>query len=243
MNLSIKDISLVLIFSCFTKIAYAQDCKANLIIKSDIDALIVFIDDSLRNNNTDLNYEIEKGLHIISVIENTKRWNGKNFTDTIRVENCDDLILEYNFHSDILLETEPQDVYVFRNDSLIGFTPLFISSDFDELQLQKPGYLAKKVSRNDVFKSGKITLDFIGDHRKENFYDGMLFKILVGTAIALGATTAHFKLQADKKFDEYQVTGDPSLLDETDKYDLISGVTFVALQINFGLIIYMFLTD
>ena len=46
-----------------------------------------------------------------------------------------------------------------------------------------------------------------------------------------------------KKFDEYQIVGDPALLDQTDKYDLISGITFTALQINFGLIIYLFLTD
>jgi len=70
-----------------------------------------------------------------------------------------------------------------------------------------------------------------------------LFKVLLGTAIALGATTAYYKLEADKNFDEYQVTGDPAALEQTDKYDLISGITFVAMQIDFGLILYLFLSD
>ena len=61
--------------------------------------------------------------------------------------------------------------------------------------------------------------------------------------VALGATTAFFKLKADNRYDEYRQSGDPSLLDQTNRLDLVSGITFVALQINFGLIIYFFLVD
>lgn len=67
--------------------------------------------------------------------------------------------------------------------------------------------------------------------------------MLQGTAIALGVTTAYYKLEADKSFDEYQLTGDPAALEQTEKYDLISGITFVAMQIDFGFILYLFLSD
>ena len=51
------------------------------------------------------------------------------------------------------------------------------------------------------------------------------------------------KLEADKKFDDYLITGEQTLLDQTDRLDVISGISFVALQINFGLIVYFFLVD
>ena len=76
-----------------------------------------------------------------------------------------------------------------------------------------------------------------------SFFEGTLFKILVGSAVLLGASTAYIKLEADKKFDEYLITGDQKLLDQTNRLDVISGITFVATQINFGFILYLFLTD
>jgi len=76
-----------------------------------------------------------------------------------------------------------------------------------------------------------------------NFFDKTLFKILIGTMVALGVTTAYLKLEADDKFAEYKITGDPALLEQTNKLDTLSAVTFVALQINFGTIIYLFLVD
>lgn len=240
MNLLIK-ISFTL-FLC-SKVFYSQDCTANLFIKTDIKEASIFIDEKLVSDSGVFKTDIEKGKHVISIIENTHRWDSKFFIDTLLITDCTDYNLVRNFHSEILLDTEPQDVYVFKNDSLIGFTPLRINSDFDLLQLQKPGYLGKRVTRDEILKSNKISLDFIGEVKGESFIDGTLFKVLIGTAIALGATTAYFKLQADEKFEQYQITGDPALLDETDKLDVISGVSFVALQINFGVIIYMFLSD
>ena len=65
----------------------------------------------------------------------------------------------------------------------------------------------------------------------------------MGTMVALGVTTAYLKLKADDKFAEYKITGDPDLLEQTNKLDTLSAITFVALQINFGTIIYLFLVD
>jgi hypothetical protein len=130
-----------------------------------------------------------------------------------------------------------------QSDSLIGFTPLLVEENFQTLLLQKPGYEDKIISQKEIASGIKPEMKFIGQIKGESFYESTLFKLLVGTAIALGATTAYYKLEADKNFDEYQITGDPALLDQTDKYDLISAVTFVALQIDFGLILYLFLTD
>jgi hypothetical protein len=85
--------------------------------------------------------------------------------------------------------------------------------------------------------------EFIGEVEKVSFYERSLFKYLLAGIVVLGGTTAYFKLKADEKFDAYEITGDQELLDETERYDLISGITFTALQINFGVLIYFFLNE
>ena len=42
---------------------------------------------------------------------------------------------------------------------------------------------------------------------------------MLGTAIALGATTAYYKLEADDLYEEYKITGDPGLVDNIEHYD------------------------
>jgi hypothetical protein len=144
---------------------------------------------------------------------------------------------------EILLDSHPQDANVFYNDSLIGSTPIFISSEMKNLTLKKSGYENYNLAIDKISPGEKISLNFNGFQREESFFERDIFKILTAGIIVFGGTTAYFKLKADKKFDEYEFTGESKYLDETRKYDLISGITFGALQINFGLLLYYFLTE
>ncbi|MBT8391742.1 MAG: hypothetical protein HKO83_03205 [Ignavibacteriaceae bacterium] len=226
-----------------TQQSLSQDCKATLKINSDREDIKIFINENLLGSGNNFQAEIELGNHIINIVENSIKWNSKFFTDTIEVKDCSEISLSYSFEDDFLLNTDPQNAYVFRGDSLIGYTPLLLRSNFESFSLQKPEYRSEEINLSEIKTNEKIKLDFIGEEDGESFYESTIFKILIGTAIALGASTAYFKLEADKRFDEYKVTGDPELLSQTDRLDIISGATFVALQINFGLIIYLFLSD
>jgi hypothetical protein len=145
--------------------------------------------------------------------------------------------------TEILLNSNPQDAYVFWNDSLIGNTPLFIKSRFQNLKLVKNGYDDLYLSFNDIIPGKIYSMNFNGENLEKSFIERNIFKILTAGIIVLGGTTAYFKLKADDKYEEYIFSGDPELLNDTRKYDLISGITFVALQITFGLLLYFFLTD
>lgn len=79
--------------------------------------------------------------------------------------------------------------------------------------------------------------------KEPNFIDTDLFLISVGSAIIFGATAAYFKIESDKNYDKYLKTNDKSLLNKTDRYDVYSGIALGALEINFGFLIYKFLTD
>lgn len=240
MNLFIKGFIILLLNST---IAIAQDCKSNVIIEIDLDNAILYLDDKFYGEGNNFNLNLEPGTYKIFVTEEIKKWNAERLNDTLIITDCKDVYRRYQLNNHILLDTHPQNVYVFESDSLIGFTPLLIRNDFENLLLQKPNFTEREISISEVSAGYKPELKFVGEEKSLNFYESFLFKALVGTAIALGATTAYYKLEADKKFDEYKKTGDPTALDQTDKYDLISGITFVALQIDFGMILYFFLSD
>lgn len=242
MNLYSKIIcSICIISGVFTGI-FSQDCKSRVKLLTDTGDIKVFIDQE-EISNTDSIY-LSNGIYVFEAYENTGKWNPKIFTDTVIIKNCDTLSLHYNFKPEqLIIESNPSDAKVYANDSLIGYTPLHLSSNFENLLLKKKNYADKIVSANQMKKSEPVELEFIGNGPNNKFYGSTKFIILAGTAVVLGAATAYYKLKADKKFDEYQVTGDPALLDETDKFDLISGITFSALQINFGAIIYFFFTE
>ena len=156
----------------------------------------------------------------------------------------------YSFKSDtistsaeFLLNSSPQDAQVYFNDSLVGKSPLFIKTNFRKLTLRKSGYDDLEISSEEI-RTGKIFfMNYQVPEEEKNFFEKDIFKILTAGIVILGATTAYFKLEADKKYDEYQFTGDSELLDDIRKYDRISAITFTALQINFGLLLYFFLTD
>ena len=243
MNLLNKICFTFLFLFLFTTEYYAQDCVAELIIESDIEGVEIFINNISVGVGSPFSINLENGNYVVTVNENSDRWNARSFTDTLHITDCNEIKINYYFRSDVLLDTEPQNVYVFNKDSLIGFTPLLIPVELEKLHLQKPGYLDKEVLHDDIYSLQKITLDYIGEEKKESFFEGTLFKVLVGSAVLLGASAAYFKLEADKKFDEYLITGNKKLLDQTNRFDVISGVTFVAMQINFGFILYLFLTD
>lgn len=240
MNLLIK---ILLISSLFSSMLSAQDCKAKIFIQTDIERAKLFVNDNFENEGNNFELELTPGIYIINIVEDFKKWNARSFEDTLRIKDCSNLNLNYNLNNKLLLDSYPQNAHVRESDSLLGFTPMLLEENFQTLLLQKPGYEDKLITQQEIAAGVKPELQFTGQVKGESFYESTLFKFLVGTAIALGATTAYYKLEADKNFDEYQITGDQALLEQTDKYDLISGITFVALQIDFGLILYLFLTD
>jgi hypothetical protein len=85
--------------------------------------------------------------------------------------------------------------------------------------------------------------EYMNKNKTENFFSSSTFKILIGSAAVLGGIAAYFKIKADRKYDDYLQTKNRSTLNEVDRLDLYSGIAFGLLQINFGYLIYKFLTE
>ncbi len=240
MNLN-KNISFIILpFLAFN--LYAQDCKAKLNIKTDLPASKIYVDTRLIGTGS-AEIKLAKGKYYILVLEEADRWNSESIEDSIDLKECRDTTLSYILKSEAYLNTDPQDVYVYRDSELVGHTPMFIQTNMGELVLMKPGYETKVVNIRSIPLDKKIKLNFTGNSKSENFFEKNTFKILVSGIVALGGVSAFYKLKADNNFDQYQSTGEQYYLNQTHKFDLISGITFGTLQVGFGFLIYYFLSD
>lgn len=239
MNLSKKIFFILFPFCTFN--LWAQ-CQAELQIRTDLPSSKIYIDSILAGKGN-VEIKLDNGVHHIVVMEESDRWDAKYFSDTLMIHDCRDTVLNYSFKSQVYLDTDPQDVYVYEDSTLIGHTPMFLPLNNGNLTLKKEGFEQKIITPNQMSKNEKIKLNFIGSLKGRNFFEQNLFKILVGGIVALGGVSAYFKIKADDNFDNYESTGDRFYLDQTHKYDLISGITFGALQVGFGFLIYYFLSD
>jgi hypothetical protein len=226
-------------FTCYA--CYAQDCKARIVLSSDIENVNYVIDEKKIGKGSQIEIELAEGTYILSAIQSGNAWNPLYFKDTLRIRDCGEYKTSFSFKSFIHLKSEPDDAYVFRNDSLIGNTPLVFNSFGGEIVIKKPGYHELKVAENNL--NSIVKLEASRESNGRRFYEKSLFKYLLGGIVALGATTAYFKIMADERFSEYELNGNENLLKETRRYDLISGITFGALQINFGFLLYYFLSE
>ncbi len=236
MKINLINIAAILITISLITAQTAVNIKTN---RSDA---AIFVNDSLiAEGNASI--VLEPGKYEIKLRAELKNWNSQVLIDSISInENSKSITKEYNFEDQVFVDSSPQDAYIFSGDSLIANTPVYIPLKFSEVQLRKPNYESKKLTLNST-SNKNVELDFSGELKQKSFTESVWFKALLGGAVVLGTTAAYFKIKADNRFDEYEKNRDKTLLDEIDRYDTYSGIAFGALQINFGLILYLFLTD
>ena len=239
----IVKISALFILSLFTVSVFAQDCKSPVTITTNDSSSVIFIDKGFTGKGK-VEINLAEGKHLVSVRKSVVKWNGFELSDTINISNCpQEYIFNYNIPQKIYINTKPQNAGVIVNDSLIGYTPLFVGSKgLNSIKFKKDGLFTNPDIN--LLRSGEVqTVNYKPVPHTESFTNSTLFKVMVGTVTVLGATAAYFKLKADNRYDDYLLTKDKSTLDEVDRLDVYSGVAFGLLQINFGYLVYRFITD
>ncbi|MFO7447775.1 MAG: hypothetical protein R6W90_15525 [Ignavibacteriaceae bacterium] len=222
---------------------HAQECTAEISVQTNNPSSIIYLNNEPAGTGS-ITKEVKEGTYILYVVKDSLTWNRESFRDSFVVSDCsDNKSFNYTFNNKIYLRTDPPDSYVYDGDSLLGHTPLMLTPVFNSLRLDKPGYKPQIISQDDMTGNRVFQLEYLGQKKDVPFIEKDVFKILVGSAALLGGITAYFKLKADDYFEDYEFTGNQDLLDKTRKYDLISGLTFGALQINFGILIYYFLIE
>ena len=87
------------------------------------------------------------------------------------------------------------------------------------------------------------TMERNGIVKDKLFFQSHLFKYLSGSLIVFGVSAAYLKIKADHRYDDYLLTRDNGVLQETRRLDTYSGVAFAVTQINLAALVYFFLAD
>lgn len=233
----------LIIFICvISSIVFGQNTKSKLIVNTNKTDCYIYLDGRLEGRGK-LEIELTKGNYALVIKESLVKWTGKEVCEIINITGAaTNIDKNYSFEKSILLSTTPQDAKVVANDSLIGYTPLYINSDLKNITLIKNNYDLKSIKLGKSEKEN-IALGNPINSNSGGFIKSTWFKVLIGTAAVFGATAAYYKIQADKKYDDYLVTRNSSMLSDVNHYDTVSGIALGALQINFGILLYFLLFE
>ncbi len=241
MNSIIKIIFVIVMI--FSMQVFSQECKSLVSINTNDPEAIIYIDNEFKGAGF-IEIFLHEGSYEMRISRAKNQWGSTDFVQTIDVVDCNiNSEINVTLAEEVFLRTIPEDVNVFAGDSLIGHTPLWLAPGNGMLSLRKKQFEDMEINAGNISSNKIYELLYTGNDKEKSFVQTDIFKILIGSIVALGAATAYFKIKADKKFENYRFTRDQKYLDETRKLDLISGITFGALQINFGALIYFFLAE
>lgn len=230
-----------LLFIILVSSSFAQQKEILLVIKAEPLECSIFIDGRLEGKGKIEKY-VKPGEYNIYIKESLLKWSAGDVSEKIIVKGDEEKV-ERVFRpvSKVFFSTIPQDVRVTVKDSLIGYTPLFINEGLKNIALSRENYLPREIS----LSSGTVEINMGQpiNGRQTSFVKSPWFKVLLGTAAVLGATAAYYKIKADKSYDTYLNNMSQSTLDEVNRYDTVSGIALGALQINFGLLLYLLLSE
>ncbi len=211
----------------------------------------VFVDgDSI--GTTPLVVQLSSGRHILRVIaeSDVNNWASEPTMDTVLVQPNSPLSLSYSFKKKIFLNSSPTGAEVFDKDSLLGTTPLFVTSSNGTFTFRKAVYGEQIVTSNEpknimvelkhVWQSGADSSIF---REAEEGRSSLRLYITGATTVFAGAASAYFKVKADNSYSSYLQTGNPTQLSDTDRYDTAASIAITATQLGLGLFTYFILSE
>lgn len=159
--------------------------------------------------------------------------------DTLKAENGAEIILPKGEHS-LRIVQNPEEwdspmildtLRIEKCDSVYFFT----------YRIRDSRLLRNGIVRGDSLTGEEKRDLLLNFSRPKNFTQSAEFKWLLAGVVAFGGAAAYLKIEADKRYDEYQETGEERFLDETRRYDVLSGISFGLLQLNFLYMVLNFL--
>jgi len=168
----------------------------------------------------------------------------------------DSLVINYNYVNSI-----PQNAELYLNDELIGYTPMHFKWDLSGskkvIKVKLGGYADMVYTSpedeqyiNKTFKlislTGNKSREIVSKDKSYSFQKRInIIPIAISSVITVGSAIMayYFKSKAIEKSDEYEVTGDPALLDKKKQYDVIGGISLAVFQIGLSALIYYHFID
>lgn len=170
-------------------------------------------------------------------------------------QDADSLKIDYNF-----IDSYPQNAEVKVNGVFIGNTPVFFQwsdSTFPKtIKINMDGFSEQSevINSNSLInkkytlvpKGKRLLTDIVKEDKQTYFKEPRkVFPLVVSSIITAGSGIAafYFKSLASDNRKHFETFGDNESLDNKKKYDLLGGVSLVALQLGFGALMYFLFLD
>jgi hypothetical protein len=204
-------------------------------------SLSVFVDSTFISDSSFQNLMLPPGEHTVYAYNRRNAsWLNRSYEKKIVIEADQQTTLHIKTNQYFYLNSNPFGSLVFYQDSLLGTTPILLSSrDFNRktLTLKQKGYSDQTVLITDTPEAYFIDLNS-SDNKHELSYvikgdnkdSGRRWyrEGLAVTSILSGWTAFYFKRQADHYYADYEKAADPKtitrLYEKTRTYDLYSEI-------------------
>lgn len=251
-------IGFLLATHCLVGILFARDCPpdscARITFLSLEENVNVFDDMHFLGTTPLVNISIEAGFHFFQYCPaGTNDWSVPALTESVLVSEGD--ILQRNIELPLLyhITSEPHGAAVTNNDSVLAYTPAFLwlPTTIKSIQLRKSDYanmemLLNRANRNihgilierSGFNSVQSSTDLVtsGEHQNLPIY------AVATIAVVSGVVAAFYKIEADKYYDKYRLTGNEQNNSKIHSFDRISGFSMAIEEISLIALAYLLLT-
>jgi len=229
------------------------------IISNPEDAKI-FLDTSYIGKTPLLDFEARSGKYKLKVINPKSLLDWENENEVMNLDLSRDTVININFPYYYYFNTDPFNASVFKNDSLLGLTPLrfFTQSELSgNLLIKKKNYrdFVFELKNYDFETGANISLlskgieninDVVYKNRGTQFKTKRNLYTIIGlgaAAIAGGYFSIKFKNKANDSYDNYIATGNSAQLTESTSNDTYFVISLVLMQMAVGGLIYFLFFD
>lgn len=239
------------------KIDSPEHLMGLLVVRSNVSGASVYLDSLFLGFTPLERSDVPPGVYHLRVLHpNRRSWYRESITDTVELRPDERLEYEVAFEYVYRVHSIPYGARIFHENAFKGETPSVLRTRdllAGNIHLTKEGYedAMFDLSRwnGGIIKLALTPRRGVGqrvdpldvESSEIRHKTPILISGIVG--IVSGVAAVYFKQEADESFSEYQRTLDPKLLSRTDRYDTISGVSLVALEISLTSLAYLLLSQ
>lgn len=259
----------VLIFLMQVQIAGAQTDSVNsadsikyfkLNVFSNPENARIFLDTTYIGMTPLADYELSEGVYNLKAVNPKSLKDWQNDNQLIKLDLRNDTTINLDFKYYYFFNSIPFDAKVFRNDSLLGMTPLRF---FNDKELSGSLIFRKKNFKDYIFdlslydfetgadiilqsKGTETVNDVVYKNRSTQFKTkrNLAPILLLGaTAIAAGYFAIDFKNKSNDDYDLYLLSDNPEYLNSSNNNDTYFLISLVLMQAAVGGLIYFLFFD
>lgn len=245
----------ILCFFLFASAAYGQ-----MNILSEPSGADVFIDSAYVGKTPLRGLTLNEGKYAVKVFyPSIFAWNSIVKVETVQVSPGSATEKIFELGSALAINSVPSGGSVTYQGSELGTTPLYVRSPSrltGELLVQKEGYREERIPIN-AQMSMPLAVQLKPKQSGESLIAGDVLTNGYGmgasnhwmtytsgaTMIVSGVLSAYFKDKANRDFDSYTQSNDPTLLSSTQRLDRWAAISLVISQLSFAVLAYFLLSE